>query len=453
MTKIDLGKGEKSLVPGQDSTKDIEKEAGALFSEKKRKKKDVAGPDYGYDRIRFHKSEELNVYAQEQDSRMSMDKRAKTLIVLGVIMVVAFVLVCILPTNIFGITGRNDHTIGGLANEVAEGFVSFLSFFTGTDSMYGSIVFTIIVALISGAAMGLSGGVLQGVLKNAIASPSTLGIMSGGTVGTVLYIIFILPNSISTDFAGSITEYMDLLEQLDPMQYVFQIYGSFLCSLAGCALVVFIVMAMALIAGKGKVSNVSLVVAGQVFSATIVIVVQWIENYFQEHGDAATVQYLQTAQSTTFEGSYTLVSVLIFAIPVLICMAIIFILSGKISLLAFNDEEARSMGISTMGLRNVVVALCTILTAFVVSFAGPVSFVGFIIPHMARRLMGPDLRYLLPASALLGGTFVVVVYYFTELGIPGIGSGSTGVFTGIIGCISFLVIALRTRRSSGVDWL
>lgn len=452
MPKIDLGKGSQTSVPGQKESKDIEKEAGALFSDKKRKKKDVTGPDYGYQRIRLHKSEELNVYAQEQDARMAMDKRAKTLIVLGVALLAAFILTCILPKNIFGVTGRVDHTIGGFAGETAEGFVALLSFFTGTDSMYGTIVFTIIVAMISGAAMGVSGGVLQGVLKNAIASPSTLGIMSGGTIGTVLYIIFVLPNSISTNFAGSITEYMDALEQLDPVQYVMQIYGSFICSLAGCALVVFLVMVMALIAGRGKVSNVSLVVAGQVFSATIVIVVQRIEEFYRVHGDAATVEYLQTAQSTTFTGSYTLVSVMVFAIPVLICIALIFILSGKMSLLAFSDEEARSMGISTTAFRNVVVALCTILTAFVVSFAGPVSFVGFIVPHMARRMMGPDLRYLLPASALLGAILVVVVYYFTELGIPGIASGSTGVFTGIIGCALFLVTALRTRRSAGAEW-
>ena len=146
-------------------------------------------------------------------------------------------------------------------------------------------------------------------------------------------------------------------------------------------------------------------------------------------------------------------SVAVFAIPLIVCIAFVFLNASRLSLLAFNDEEARSMGISTTRMRNLMVGVCTVITALVVSFCGMVGMVGFLVPHIARKLIGPDFKYLLPACTLLGGILVTVVFYVTNLSIPFVVSGSTGVFTSLIGCIAFIVIALRGRRSSGGEWL
>ena len=142
-----------------------------------------------------------------------------------------------------------------------------------------------------------------------------------------------------------------------------------------------------------------------------------------------------------------------FAIPLIACMAAILLMSGRLTLLAFNDEEARSMGISTTRTRNVMVALCTIMTALVIAFCGVVGFVGFMVPHIARKIIGPDFRFLLPACALLGAIMVCVTYYISELGIPWIQSGSTGVITSVVGCISFIVIAVRNRGAASGEWI
>lgn len=457
MAKLTIQTGDGAVVPGQEEAAKQKEERAKAESQAslpfaKAKQSQDQGPDYGYSKIRLHKKDELNPYAEQQDARYAMDPRTKKLIALGVVTFVVFFLACVLPTQIFDIT-RADRTIGTLASETAAAVQGFIGFFLDPNSMYGTYMLTVLVTLLAGAAMGLSGGVFQGALKNALASPTTLGVNSGGTVGAIIFAVFVYPNIASTTFNGFASEYMELRSQMSWGQLMLETYGSFLCSLAGCLIVVSLVMLIATLAGRGKVNNVSLVVAGQVFASVIAVVLTFIRYWLSNHGDVNSVTYLDQYQTASFTGAYTLQSVLLFAVPLIICMAVIFAFSSRLSLLAFNDDEARSMGLSTSRTRNFMVFICTVMTALVVSFCGMVGMVGFLVPHMARKLMGPDFRYLLPACALMGGILVTAVYYVTNLGIPFIVSGSTGVFTSIIGCVAFLIIALRGRRSSGGEWL
>lgn len=458
MAKLIIEEGNGSSAPGQASAADQQKEqsakaesqANSLFGPPQGK--EDSGPDYTYKKIRFHKNDEINPYAEQQDARYAMDERTKKLIVLCVVTAIVFFLACVLPTNVFDVT-RVDRSIGTLASETAEQIQGFVGFWLDPNTLYGTYLLTVVVSLLSGAALGLSGGVFQGALKNALASPSTLGVTQGGTVGAVIFAVFFYPSMISTGFIGTTSEYVEARSQLGIGQLIIEQYGSFLCSLFGCFVIVGFVLLIAVLAGKGKITNVSMVVAGQVFASIITTVLLFATSWLKNHGDATTATWLQQAQTSTFMGTYTLNNVLLFAVPLLLCMVYVFASSGRLSLLAFKDEEARSMGISTKRTRIVMVSVCTILTALVVSFCGPVGFVGFLVPHMARKLMGPDFKYLLPACALMGGILVTVVFYIAHLGIPFITTGSTGVFTSLIGCIAFLVIALRGRRSSGGEWL
>ena len=454
MAELKIGGSAPSGVPGKDEAQAGQSQPqevmGSLFAERDRK--DAFGPDYSYRRIRIHKKDEVNPYAAEQDERYGLDRRAKVALGLGMALAVVSVLVCIRPTNVFDV-GRADRTIGTLAAETAAAFQGFIGFFAQPDTMYGTYVLTVLVTLLAGAAMGLSGGVFQGSLKNALASPSTLGVTSGGSIGAIIYAVFLRPEESGYGFVGSYTDLVALQSELPLGQQLFEEFSSFIASLLGCFLIVALIMVIAFIAGRGKVSNVSLVIAGQVFTAVIAVVLSWIRLYLTNHGDVDAATYLAQAQTMTFMGAYTVPSVLVFAVPLLACMGCIFALSKRLSLLAFNDDEARSMGISPVRLRNGMIALCTVLTALVVSFCGPVGFVGFLVPHMARKMVGPDFRYLLPVCALLGALMVTGVFYLTQLGIPFITAGGTGVLTSLIGCIAFLIIAVRGRRSAGGEWL
>lgn len=459
MAKLTFGTSENAAAPGQSEAaqqqkaqkeKMEESQANSLFSSAPAAQD--AGPDYTYKKIRFHKNDEVNPYAEAQDERYAVDGRVKKLIILAIVAFLCFFLACVLPTNVFDVT-RVDKSIGTLASETATQVQGFIGFVLNPNTLYGTYLLTVLVSLLAGAAMGLSGGVFQGALKNALAAPSTLGVTQGGTLGAIIFAVFFYPSSISTDFIGTVSEYDAARAQLSLGQQLMEEYGTFLCSLLGCVLIVAFVLLIAKLAGRGKITNVSMVVAGQVFASVIATVLLFARNWLYNHGDETTAVWLQKAQVSTFTGSYTVVSVLIFAIPLLLCMAFVFFNSTKLSLLAFKDEEAKSMGISTGKMRVLMVGACTVLTALVVSFCGPVGFVGFLVPHMARKLIGPDFRYLLPACALMGGILVTVVFYITNLGIPFISSGSAGTFTSLIGCIAFLVIALRGRRSSGGEWL
>ena len=458
MAKLKINTGDGVMVPGADTAEKQKKEqqekadyqSNLLY--KGADKHQDTGPDYTYSKIRIRKGDEVNVYAAEQDARYAIDPRLKKIVVLAVVMVIVFVLACVLPTQVFS-RPLPQRAIGILANEFAQQFQGFIGFITNTDTLYGSYILTVFVTLLAGAAMALSGGIFQGSLKNALASPSTLGVTSGGTIGSIIYAVFVYPNLPTTEFNGSFSELVQTFDSMSPMQLFLSSFGGFICSLLGCCIIVTLIMSIAMLAGRGKVNNVALIVAGQVFTTLVALIVNWIRMWLYNHGDVDMSTYLAQASTTTFTGSYTVTSVAIFAVPLLLCMIFCFCMSGRLSLLAFNDEEARSMGISPTRTRNLMVAICTIMTALVISFCGPVGFVGFLVPHIARKLVGPDFRYLLPTCALLGAVMVTAVFYITQLGIPYLVNGSAGVVTSIIGCISFLIIALRGRGSSGGQWL
>ena len=197
-----------------------------------------------------------------------MDARLKKLIVLAVALVVVFFLACVLPTNVFD-PGRADKTIGTLAAETATAVQGFIGFFVDPNTMYGTYMLTVLVTLLAGAAMGLSGGVYQGALKNALASPSTLGVMSGAQFGGVLYLMLLTAGVIST---GTVTgntlleQSASMYEGMNIFEYIWSVFEQGFFSLAGSTIVVAIVLGVSWLAGHGRSSRVALIVSGQVIA-------------------------------------------------------------------------------------------------------------------------------------------------------------------------------------------
>lgn len=453
--KVQTGDGVVA-VPGQDEAREQEKaqaeerEAVSLFAPSANLEADY-GPDYGYNRIRLHKGSEVNPYAEARDARTALDGRLRSVIILAVAVLLVFVFAAVMPTNIFSPT-RADRSLSTLATEVAQSFQYLVALFMGTSGFYSSYVLEIVATLLAGAALGVCGGVYQGAMKNALASPSTLGVTSGGMLGVIIYVLFIFP-SLTVNGTMTVSEYAAALEALPPLEYLLHTWGEFIASMVGCFTIVGLIMLIAFVAGRGKVSNVALVVAGQVFTAVIGVVLTWVRYYYEVMGDPVTATLVSSLQYASFAGPYTALSMAVFAVPLLLCLVVVFALSGRLSLLAFNDEEARSMGISTTRIRNLMVGVCTLATALVISFCGPIGFVGFMVPHVARKVVGPDFRYLLPACALLGAILVALAHCVTMLGIPVIVAGSTGMVTSIIGSALFVIMALRSRGVTSGDWL
>jgi iron complex transport system permease protein len=140
---------------------------------------------------------------------------------------------------------------------------------------------------------------------------------------------------------------------------------------------------------------------------------------------------------TMNEIKYILPVVLLGVIP-------LWLNAWQLNTLSFGDEEARALGVDTRLLRVVIIACASLLTAAVVSAAGVVGWVGLIIPHFARFVVGPDHRLLIPAAFLIGATFMLLVddlaRTVSSLEIP------LGVITSIIGAPLFFLVLRVTRK-------
>ena len=134
----------------------------------------------------------------------------------------------------------------------------------------------------------------------------------------------------------------------------------------------------------------------------------------------------------------------ILLLPLLIGCIPLFLLRWKINLLSFSDEEAESMGIHTARLRLVIILCATFITSAVVAVGGIIPWVGLIIPHLARMIVGPDHKHLLPASILLGGAYLLLVddvaRSLTSMEIP------LGILTSIIGAPFFIYLMYRGKN-------
>jgi iron complex transport system permease protein len=128
-------------------------------------------------------------------------------------------------------------------------------------------------------------------------------------------------------------------------------------------------------------------------------------------------------------------------IPMLIALVPIVVLRWKINLLTMDDEEAKTMGINTGRVRVIVIICATLLTAASVSVSGMIGWVGLVIPHLARRMVGNDCRILIPTAGLTGGIFLLLVddvarnLYTTELPL--------GILTAFVGAPFFIYLMAR----------
>ncbi len=315
----------------------------------------------------------------------------------------------------------------------------------GQVNAVGYAVCTAAVVAVVGACLACCGAVCQGVFHTPMASPSMLGIQSGGMVAAVLYLLFCYDDSATMQFYTfeEYTSYLDTLGLLD-------IYGQQIWMIAGCFLGALAVVFISSRAGGGKVSSVVLILAGSLFGSlanTVVSLGQWYFTYV----DSTTnrVYALMSISTGTFANTYTPQHLLMVGVPVLVCLGVLFALAPGLNALMFGDEEARGMGMNVGVFRTVVFALCVVPCGVVLSFCGQIAFVGLIVPHFARQMAGSDYRRLLPASALAGGLAMELVY---AVALCTGFTTSINLVASIVGGGLFLAFVLRYRRSRNADW-
>lgn len=235
----------------------------------------------------------------------------------------------------------------------------------------------LLLGLLVGACLASVGVVLQALLRNPLADPYVLGVSSGAALGVALAILLGIG---STFLALSVLP---------------------LCGFAGGLLSLVVVYRMAL--SYGRLPIHSLLLAGVILNSIFSALIMFITSIMEPNRSAGTMTWLM---GTLTAPSYPALAILAFYL-----LGGLFLLlkqARRLNVLTLGEESARSLGVETEQVKRQVYLLSALITGAVVSVSGMIGFVGMVIPHAVRLMLGADHRLLLPASALVGGMYLMV---------------------------------------------
>lgn len=271
------------------------------------------------------------------------------------------------------------------------------------------------VAALAGTALGASGAVMQGMFRNPMADPGILGISSGAGLGAVL--------SIKLGLAAAGMFFMPL------------------SAFAGAFLAILTIYILSY--RKGKVPVLTLILSGIAVSTFLGA----ITNVFLTLSYDYQVKEFLFWSTGGLEGRRWEHFQLI-VLPVLVCVVLMHLFSRDLNVLLMGEEEAKSVGLNTDRLRTVLLLLVSAATASAVCVTGAISFVGLIVPHIMRLLVGPDHKLLLPASSIGGAIFLVVCDLISRVAVMPYELG-VGIITALVGAPYFLYLLLKSRKEGG----
>lgn len=397
-----------------------------------------------------------NDIAAAHASGHARDPRNQKIFACGVILVALYAFALVVPKNILPTVlnqAESGYTISWFILSLQDNLNGIMGVFTGSSTgpvSYESTVIRYIMICFTGAGMALCGAVYQGSFRNALVSPSTLGIMSGATLGLTVYVIFFY-DSLSTEFVGSLglgsngALSAQASIQTDVLGHIFSSYGLAICSFAGCMFIMALVL-LVLRLSRGTASAIFLIITGQVMGGVVGAVCESARYYYMtvdQYGDKATL--LTELMISSFYRNYTWVDLACVGVPLIVTFLVVMHLRSSMMTLSLDEGEQRTLGVESRRMMYAVLALCTLLTAMIVSFCGTIGFVGFLVPHLARRLVGPNFKYLIPASAVLGAVFVLAAYTLLMITLGSDYETMVGMFISIGGAAVFLVTALRGK--------
>jgi iron complex transport system permease protein len=280
----------------------------------------------------------------------------------------------------------------------------------------------IMAAILSGWGLGLAGATFQSLLKNPLASPSTLGISQGAAFGASLAIVVFGAGGMQ---AGTLRT-----QGASPLN-IFSLYTVTLFAFAGAVAAALVILALARIK---KMSPEAIILAGVALSSLFVSGTILIQYFASEVEIAAVVFWTfgDVARSTWRE-------IGLLAIAALGITLYFILYRWDLNALLAGEETAKSLGVEVEKIRILGMLIATILAALVTCFHGVIAFLGLLAPHIGRRLIGPDHRLLIPYSCLLGALLLLLA---DTAGRVMVGSGTlpVGVLTSFLGAPLFLYL-------------
>ncbi len=273
----------------------------------------------------------------------------------------------------------------------------------------------VLLGLLAGGGLAVAGCVFQALLRNPLATPHTLGVSAGGALGAVV--------AISFGMAGM------RVGPLGPVQF---------CALAGALINVGIVYALA--RRRAVFSPLRLLLVGVtlgLISSAMIMFARFV---------ADPTKLMQVDRwlmgGLDVQGYRSLASVLPLALPAL---ALLLTLAPAMNQLSLGEDLAAGRGVAVGAVQAQAFVGGSVLTAAIVSVAGPIGFIGLIVPHVLRRLLGPDQRLLMPACFFGGGAFLAAADTVARSVLPP-SELPVGVLTAMLGGPFFLVLVVTTIR-------
>ena len=292
-------------------------------------------------------------------------------------------------------------------------FSEIISVFGSEFSTAGGRIFLYVrlprtaASLICGAALAVSGAVIQGVLANRLASPSIIGVNSGAGLAVTLCTAF-------------------------------GIYGGLRLSLFAFLGAFATVMAVSLLARRTGASRGTLILLGVAVNSLLNAFSEAVVTFIPEVGVMSNDFKVGEFSSVTY--TRLLPAVVLIAVS----LVILFTLTNELDVLTLGEDSARSLGMNTSLIRTLFLMLAAVLAGCAVSLAGLLSFVGLIVPHAVSRLSGSKASRLLPLSAIFGGAFVCLCdtaarTLFSPYEIP------VGIIMAFLGAPFFVFILIKGK--------
>lgn len=267
----------------------------------------------------------------------------------------------------------------------------------------------ILLAIVAGSGLAVSGIVLQAILKNPLAEPYLLGTSSGAGLGAVISIII-----------GISTIFLPFVAFLGAVLSIILVYN---------------------LARQGKKIPIpALILSGVITSMALSSIIVFLISVSPNEALHSVIWWLWGNL-----GIFDFKLLFIVTAIVILCMLLIFILSQDLNAISIGEEEAVHLGINIETTKKLLLLIISLITASLVSICGIIGFVGLIIPHMMRLIVGSNHRVLIPSACLSAAAFMVVCdtisrTIFSPLEIP------IGVITAIIGAPIFIILLKRGQR-------
>ena len=272
------------------------------------------------------------------------------------------------------------------------------------------------IGIFVGMGLAIAGCAMQAVFRNPLASPYILGLSSGASVGAAASMVFTIP--------------------FIPVAIVTPVLA-----FVSCFATMILVYSMSRIGGVVKTE--SLILSGVAVSSLLSAVVSFLTFI---SGDRLEGIVFWTMGNLGNAGW----SEIAFIAPIIIaCSVLLFIQAKGLNAMMLGDVHAMDLGVDVRKTRLFVLILSTAIVAAAVSFVGVIGFVGLVIPHILRILLGPDNRMIMPLSMFAGASFILICDYISRIAAPAYGTLPIGVVTALIGAPVFIYLLIRKKKEVG----